>query len=152
MKMVHWRGIAPWMMRAWPFLALLPIVGTHWLAVYYVPHPVGQIHKIVGTILQVVGGVLVLYSLNENLGLFRSQSLAGVFLSWVKSFPLVRHATASGNIFLTGLIASGGATASARLASTTLEERVAALEVQINEVRVRYDAEVSELHKKISSA
>jgi hypothetical protein len=76
----------------------------------------------------VIGGLLILYSINDNLGLFRRQSLLAATIGWFKSFPMRgKNIT----IQLSGVAAAtlaGSASVSARKSPTTLEERIEYLE------------------------
>ena len=89
--MIHWQRLTPWLMRAWPALALAPVATCHAIALWAVPADSVFVNKLVGMSLQVIGGLLVLYSLNDNLGLFRSQSLKSAIVGWFKDFPRARE-------------------------------------------------------------
>ena len=126
--MVHWRQIPTWLIRAWPVLALLPAFVAHLMALGQFPASAAMVNKIVGMTLQLVGGLVILYSINDNLGLFRKQSLLVTVAQWFRSFPLVRKSV---TIQLSG-VASAGMTGSASITTSvapkTLEERVSRLE------------------------
>lgn len=46
------------------------------------------INKLAGTIMQVLGGLIVLRAVNKDLGLFRSQSFSSIVISWFKYFAI----------------------------------------------------------------
>ena len=78
--------------------------------------------------LQVSGGMLILYSVNDNLGLFRRRSLWATAVGWFKAFPRKGKDI---TVQLTGVSAAaltGSASVSTRKTPTTLEERVEYLE------------------------
>ena len=79
--MIHWRRLTPWLVRAWPVFALVPVAACHAFALRAAPADPVFVNKLVGMSLQVIGGLLVLYSVNDNLGLFRSQSLKSTIVS-----------------------------------------------------------------------
>lgn len=126
--MILWRELPRWLNRAWPFWALLPAFAAHWQALSSLSIAPQTVNKVVGMALQVIGGLLILYSINDNLGLFRRQSLLTATIAWFKSFPLrgkditVQLRGAAIGSF------TGSASVSTRKLPTTLEERVAYLE------------------------
>lgn len=126
--MILWRELPAWLKRAWPFWASLPAFAIHWLALSEFPASPQMVNKVVGMVLQVSGGLLILYSINDNLGLFRRQSLLAAAVAWFKSFP---RKGKNITIQLSGVSAAalaGSASVSTRRPPTTLEERVEYLE------------------------
>ena len=118
--MVHWREVPRWVLRAWPVLALLPVFAAHALSLERFAASTPVVNKLVGMALQLVGGLLILYSINDNLGLFRKQSLLGTAVEWLRSFPLVGKSvtlSVSGSSIGTS---SGSASISTRKGATTL--------------------------------
>ena len=147
--MIYWRRLTLWLMRAWPLLALAPVAVCHAIALRAVPTDPVFVNKLVGMGLQVIGGLLVLYSVNDNQGLFRSQSLTSAIIGWFKDFPLVRRP-----VFLSGSAsASASATATASATVTrmldTFEERVAEIERKLAEVQIQIAHEVQTINVKI---
>ena len=65
--MIHWRRLTPWLMRAWPVLALVPVAACHAIALRAVPSDIVFINKLVGMSLQVLGGLLILYSVKKGM-------------------------------------------------------------------------------------
>lgn len=123
-----------WLLRAWPVLALLPIIACHYAALQLFSAHAVLVNKLTGTTFQVVGGVIVLLAIDGNLGLFRKQTLYSVVVAWFREFPLIRRNV---TIALSGAAfssATGSATLSVERRFTTVEERVAELERQIKEL------------------
>lgn len=148
-----------WLLRAWPVLVLAPIASAHACAHYFFPADAVIVNKITGTVLQVVGGLIVLYSVNSNLGLFRDQHIGSVIIGWFRSFPLFRKpvmvsGSASGSIAL-----SGSGRISVRRATTTIEEKIAEMERQLDELRQNVNediqavnARIGQVHTELSNA
>ena len=68
------------------------------------------INKSFIAILQVIGGLIVLYTINSNLGLFEQKDLAARAFSWLKSCPLFKKpesVTINGSLSPPSLSASG---------------------------------------------
>src|SRR3569623_26407 len=80
--MIHWRALPEWLIRAWPVLALFPVFAIHLLALRQFPEQASLVHKVAGMLLQLTGGLLILYSINDNLGLFRQKSLCTIIRDW----------------------------------------------------------------------
>lgn len=132
--MVRIKLFLPWLLRAWPVLALLPIIASHYAALQLFSAHAVLVNKLTGTTLQIVGGVIVLLAIDGNLGLFRKQTLYSVVVAWFRDFPLIRRNV---TIALSGVacsLAAGSITASVERRFTTVEERVAELERQIKEL------------------
>jgi hypothetical protein len=150
--MILWRGLIPWALRAWPVLAFVPVGLAHVIAIRAFPSDAAMVNKLVGMSLQVLGGLLVLYSVNDNLGIFRAQSLMSAIIAWFKQFPLVRAP-----INLSGY---GGATANAtatmsattQRSISTLEERIAELERAFKDLQQQLQREVEAVNARIEVA
>ena len=147
--MIQWQRLMPWLMGAWPVLALAPVATCHAIALWAVSADSVFVNKLVGMSLQVLGGLLVLYSLNDNLGLFRSQSLTSAIVSWIKDFPRVRKP-----IVITGSASTSSSATSTGFASVTqkpntLEERVAEIEQELAEIQMQISLEVQAINVKI---
>lgn len=148
-----------WILRAWPVLALVPIAFAHACAHHLFPADPVIVNKITGTVLQVVGGLIVLYSVNSNLGLFRGQHIGSVIIGWFRSFPFFRKpemviGSASCSIAIT-VNASG----SVGRATNTIEEKIAELERQLAELRQNVheniqtvNVRIGQVHTELSSA
>ena len=150
--MLRWSHLIPWAFRAWPVLAIVPVGIAHYVALSMLPSSATIVNKLMGMLLQILGGLLVLYSVNDNLGLFRAQSLTATVMAWLKSFPIVRKP-----ILLSTnarAMASAKATLSATVtrASTTIEERVAALERDMNELQSQLQREVQAISGRLEAA
>jgi len=118
------RRIAIWIWRAWPVLVMLFLACAHFQALKTFPNESVLVNKITGTLMQIAGGLIVLYSVDSNLGLFRNQSLATYVIAWFRECPLfVRSVTVSASCSASFGI-SGSASASVIRAATTVEERL----------------------------
>lgn len=146
-----------WLFRAWPVLALVPIAFAHVVAHEFFPAEAVMVNKVTATVLQVVGGLIVLYSVNANLGLFREQHFVNIVIGWFKSFPLFQKSVTI-NVTGSGGVAFVGSTRiSVCRATNTIEEKVAELERQLDEFRqyVNEDfqavnARVAQVHTELS--
>lgn len=85
-----------WIFRAWPFIFTALIIIAHqytstlpcyfqWLCLSN-----QVIDKYLSFGLNISGGLLVIYSIDSNLGVFKKGNLYTLFAKWVKSFPLLK--------------------------------------------------------------
>lgn len=148
-----------WLLRAWPIFALVPIAFTHACAHQFFPAETVMVNKITGTVLQVVGGLFVLYSVNANLGLFREQHFGSIIIEWFRSFPLFQKSVTvncSGSAYIA---CSGSARISVHRVTNTVEEKIAELERQLVEFRQHVNediqaanARIAQVHTELSMA
>ncbi len=140
-----------WFLRAWPVLALVPIALIHAYAYQLFPTETIMVNKLTGIILQVVGGLIVLYSVNANLGLFREQHLGSIIIGWLKSVPFLqkRTATVYGDSSCQFSI-SGSAHGTVRRAPETVEEKIAELDRQLEELRQHVNEDVQSVNLRIA--
>jgi len=123
------------------------LAGAHLITLSKFPGDSVLVNKLTGTVMQIVGGLIVLYSVDSNLGLFRNKSLAAAVIAWFRECPIfVRSVTisATGNASCS---ATGSLSASVIRAATTVEERLAELERRIEELR----SEIAEQNRSIRS-
>lgn len=139
-----------WLLRAWPVLLLAPIAFAHAAALWSFPGNAVWVNKITGTVLQVVGGLIVLYSVNTNLGLFRDQHFGSVIIGWFRSFPLFRKPVTINVSDVASITISGSARISVRRGTDTLEEKVAELERQLGEFRLHVNEDIQAANERIS--
>ena len=149
--MIHWSGLMPWMCRAWPIFGLVPVGVTHACAFLILGDQTALVNKAAGMSLQIFGGLLVLYSINDNLGLFREQTLVSTITAWLKAFPIKRKSI---TLFARGAAsAKGSATISmlVRRAAKTTEERIAALEERAAQLEVKLLSEINSVNSRIDT-
>ncbi|MFA7382899.1 MAG: hypothetical protein WC001_05565 [Desulfurivibrionaceae bacterium] len=140
------RRIAIWFWRAWPVIVMAALAYSHWFALVRFPGETVLVNKLTGTAMQVVGGLIVLYSVDSNLGLFRNQSLATTVIAWFRACPIfVRTVTLSASAV--SCSASSSMSVTVIRAAKTIEERLAALEGRVEELR----SEVATQHRAIHS-
>lgn len=102
------------------------------------------------TSLQVVGGLIILDAINDNLGLLEGRNISSLFLGWFKDIrlnkkPMVVHGAS------VHAAASFGdrATVTVTPAAMTVEERVAELEKVFKETQALFRVRDQEVHQRI---
>jgi hypothetical protein len=131
-------------------MSLVPIALAHATAHRLFPLDAALVNKITGTLLQVVGGLIVLYSVNANLGLFRNQHLGDIVMGWFQSFPLFRKAVTISATCFANANSFGNARISVRRVTHTVEEKVAELERQLDEFRQHFDEDINAVNARIA--
>ena len=136
----------------WPVLMPALLAILHYFGFQYISVDWSEINRIIPPVFQIVGGILVLYSIDSNLGVAKDTSLYAIFMNYLKNFPLIkRHYTLdvhSATHKLTGhppKIRLGGPT-------NTIEEKIAHLQSQIGWLKEDLDDEIGNVKKIIQSA
>lgn len=89
-------SIIKWILRAWPFLVPALIVLLHQYTSTLACHfqwmcwSNQTIDKYLSFGLNISGGLLVIYSIDSNLGLFKKGNLFTLLKNWIKSFPMIK--------------------------------------------------------------
>ena len=124
------KRLVAWLWRAWPILLVAAIIGLHLLVLKWSPLERRLINKLAGTAMQIAGGLIVLQSIDGNLGIFKKQNLLAVVIGWFREFPFIHRGV---TIELSGVASAsafGRATLTVKRTVSTLEEKVAELERQ----------------------
>lgn len=131
-------AFAKWLWRAWPLLLTLVLGMIHWL-VFIGAGKTPCVNKAFAAVLQIIGGLIVLHSINENLGLFGNHGLIAAIKNYFRACPLHRSKQIIGHA--SGVSASGAigvASVTVNATATTLEDRISALENRIAELRTEF--------------
>lgn len=153
------RNFNIWLYKAWPFLAFVPICLLHFslhqapcLALWLPCPSNSEINKLVSLIFQILGGLLILYSIDSNLGHFKENGLFKIFSSWFKSCPIIKgknqeiHATGIASITTIGSVNVRGSKV-----PLTVEEKLAHLQQQIEWIKEDTKKDKHELVAKIDN-
>lgn len=128
------RQIMNWLWKAWPLWAVI-IAGVIHYVLYSFSSNREYINKIISSTLQVAGGIIVLYSINVNMGMFKRENLFSMIGQWFKSFPLFKKSVTLNVDGCGSAFVSGSATITTKRKFNTIEERLEELERQIDESR-----------------
>jgi hypothetical protein len=142
----HWSIIRPWPL--WSLIVVISFVavGGDWTL-----HSDGPgFNKIVGASLQAVGALLVLFSLDGSVGLFKGRGIIAEALKWALDYPrkprsIILEARASSQ---SNSSASGALT----IRPSTIDGRVAEIERNIVELRSLISTRHNELQDSITAA
>ncbi|WP_156885322.1 hypothetical protein [Acidihalobacter ferrooxydans] len=141
--------LTKWACRAWPVLVIGIIVCAHLLLLNYFSQWDDFINKTAALVSLLVGGLIILYSINSNIGIIKQKSLISELSNYLKEFPLIKRPIA---IELQGTAMTISAIKSNisvdRKAQST-DEKIEYLQERINEVSRELEQESKELNKKI---
>lgn len=137
--------------RPWPFWSLL---GVTVLVAYYGDWRIVDggpgFNKVAGAVLQAIGALLVLISLDGNIGLFAGKGIVSAAAHWMSDYPkkIRGHALAGG----ASLQSNSSLAATLSIRPTALDERVAELERVVAELKAISSARHDELTQAIATA
>jgi len=129
----------------WPVLLPAAFAGLHYLVGVKVSIDLSHANKAISLVLQLIGGILILYSIDSNLGIMNDASLLSLFLSYIKRFPFINRSVTlkidPGSMKITGhpvKLRVGGPT-------KTLDEKIDYLQKQITWLKEDLNDEVKNL-------
>jgi len=124
-------------------------VYVHLLLLNSFPQNVGTINKVISLLTQMFGGLLILYSIDSNIGVIKQKSLLILLATYFKEFPLIKRPI----IIETQCspIAISGRKAKIILGRDpkSIEEKIEYLQYQIIEIKHDIEQEKKELNDKI---
>lgn len=145
---MFWRYMK-WLWRSWPILITCAILLIHYALVAFMDSKAETINSTMGLVSQIIGGLLVLYSIDSNLGIIRGNSLLNEVILYIKSFPLLRK-SAVVNVTPTGGISlSGSAKVKLTKAPQTIQEEIQYLKDEIADIRYEVRETLADLKKTI---
>jgi len=151
--MIRWRHIPQWLVRAWPAFAIALVVAFHYIGLRSFFEYRAEINKWIGPALQIAGGLIVLFSINENLGLFRKKSIVSATKDWLVEFPRDRPAqtVSVGGSASFNTAAGGSLTVSMRPVPQSVEDRISNIEEELKGLRKSLEARTAEVRASIES-
>jgi hypothetical protein len=139
-----------WLWRAWPIFITLAIIGIHLLLLTYYPQNKGDIHKIFVFLTQIVGGGLIIYTIDSNIGVFKQKSLCTLLSNYFSEFPLNNRSITSVISCSEGSADSCGLIAKIIQNPQGIDEKIRYLQDQINEIKGDLKKVDKELNEKIA--
>lgn len=146
-----------WLSRAWPVWALTAITWVFGqFAIWTIPAGAPVFNKVAGASLQALGALIVLFSLDGNLGLFKRQGLVSVMLAWCRDYPR-KGKVGTLVAAKTGQMNASGLLASIRIQPADIDGRVAELERMVGELhetiaqnRAEVDSAITEVRREMA--
>ena len=140
-----------WSWLAWPIIILLVLLLFHWFLISYFCLSAGTTNKSIALISQITGGLLVLYSIDSNIGVLRGKSLFEMVTNYLRECPLIRRSVVVGA--QAGSYGISGAKAKLTFGRNpkSIEEKLEYLQEQINEARRDFEQEIKGLNQTIDA-
>lgn len=133
----------------WPVIFFLSLAGGHLLLIYYLGLNASNTNKAITFITQLVGVVLILYSIDANIKVIKETSLLSMFVQSLKDWPLITRSVT------TELQGSQIATAEGEVRGISgcnprsIEEKIEYLQEQISDLKLSFEQKSQEVNKKI---
>ena len=146
------KRIFAWLKRGWPILAFLPLLALHFFLLELPWWSSESFNKTLALILQILGGLIILDSIDSNLGQFKKRGLLYLFLDWLKSFPVKREQVVSSKVDFSFPMFRVDAVANTSYHQTfaTVQETLDYLQSQINQLQEKQNEDKKTLLKKIT--
>lgn len=139
-----------WLFKAWSVLLFLVLVGIHVLLIEYLKFDPTITNKTISLLLQITGGLLVLYSIDSNLGVINGNRLYSLFTGWLKEFPILKRNFVIQIQGASHSHSTGAARLTVKSNPQTIEEKLAYLQTQIDEIKEDIGEQERELNNKIT--
>lgn len=138
--------------RAWPILIVFSCILFNIAAPDFFRIDYTQFNKVFSIVLQICGGILVLYSIDSNLWAIKNSGVIKMAKDWLKSFPCTRRGS---NIYIeappSSLTSSGGISRVAVFETNTLAGKIEYLQIQINWLKEDIQKNEKKIYNKIKS-
>ena len=141
-----------WLWQAWPVWIALFLIVINILIFRWLHYDRGSVHKFVGAWLQIAGGVVVLFCLNKNIGLFKQGNIIQIIIQWWASRPFRRRRDTTLEVHgASHMQVSGTPSLIHVIKPRTIEERMEELEGRVEQNYQEMKAGDKELRKNIES-
>jgi len=147
MKMIY--RLVLWLWRAWPLFILLAILWLQASLVEFYPQESKLIHSSFSLVAQIVGGLLVLYTIDSNLGVLKDKKFFSLVSQYFEEFPLWRRPVVLSANGVAATATVGKAKLRVKRNPNTVEEKLDYLQAQIDEVRREFESDLQEVERKI---
>ncbi|MDE2389238.1 MAG: hypothetical protein KGN35_09210 [Betaproteobacteria bacterium] len=137
-----------WIWKAWPIIIVAILICLHLQLLDCYPQYNNLIHKTVSLVSQLLGGVLILYSLDSNIGIVNQKTLV-LLKAYFRDFPLVKKSVTIEAQGLASSVSIGKADATVVRNPKYIEERIEYLETQIKELKLDVQGRIEELNARI---
>jgi small nuclear ribonucleoprotein (snRNP)-like protein len=116
---------------------------------YYFSINAKFINKTISLLFQIIGGLLILYSIDSNIGVINQKSLLSLLGKYFNEFPLIKRSVVIEVQSGGGIVIGGGTKIVIGRNPQTIDEKIDYLQEQINELKLDVEQESKELNGKI---
>lgn len=143
--------ILKWVWRLWPLIILAFVISIHFLILCYSGFPDKAVNAAVSLVVQIIGGLLVLYSIDSNIGLFRNLGLVDTFKNYLSAFPLIKKHYVLNADSAHFDVSGGDVDLIVNRKPKNVEEHLAYLQEQIDTLKQRVNNNHNKMQEKIES-
>lgn len=138
-----------WFWKAWPIIIVAFLICLHLQLINYYPQYNNLIHKTVSLVTQLLGGLLILYSLDSNIGIANQKTLLVLLKAYFRDFPLVKKSVTLEAQGSASSVSKGKVEATVVRNPKYIEEKIEYLQTQINELKLDVQGRIEELNARI---
>lgn len=142
--------LARWLLRSWPVLIPAFFVALHYIAINSCFASPEKINEFFAFGLQLAGGLIILYSIDSNIGIVHNSNILKVVKKWFSEIPLFKKP--STQTITVGSISSKETVNGLRVYKTprTIEEKISHLQTQIDWMKEDLEKQKESLQQSIS--
>jgi len=140
-----------WILRGWPVLIMVLILSLHLYLINCFNINVKSLNKIVSLIAQIIGGVLVIYSIDSNIGIIKGKNLKEELITYLKEFPLFKKSVVISEQVTISSKSFANIKANVVRNPKTIDEKIDYLQEQIEKIKKELNQNVDELRKAINN-
>ncbi|MBE3128856.1 MAG: hypothetical protein IMZ60_04170 [Actinobacteria bacterium] len=129
------REIYNWLLKAWPVWSFIAILLLHQIIHTFFQSNGENVNRVAGSIFQIIGGIIVFFSINENIGTFKRENIFSMVVNWFSSFPLIKKNVTISVDSAVMKMTSGTPHLKIKRKYNSVEENLIELEKQIDECR-----------------
>lgn len=130
-------------------LVIVLLVCAHLLLIHYFIQNASSINKTISLFTQFGGGLLILYSIDANIGVITQKSLLTCLTAYFKEFPLIKRSSSLEIQSCTHNVAVSSSQLSVSRNPESIEEKIEYLQEQIKELKRDLEQESRKLNEKI---
>jgi len=106
-------------------------------------------NKLISLVTQIFGGILILYSIDSNIGIIRHQNLFKIFVTYLGEFPLVRKSVVLTTGTADGVAFGMKAKVTVRRNPETIDKKLEYLQEQIDDLKRDLEEKAKELRERL---
>ncbi len=136
-----------WILRGWPVLIIVFLFFLQLALINCFGLNAKTINKTISLFAQIIGGLLVIYSIDSNIGIIKGKNLKEELISYIKEFPLFKKSVVMSEHVS---ISSKSATSIKAIVvrnPKTIDEKIDYLQEQIEEIKKELNQNVHELRR-----
>jgi len=144
------RQVFVWFLRAWPVIILVLLICAHIALINRYLNSWSLINKTISLITQITGGLIILYSIDSNIGIIKKLNLFEICTNYLKEFPSFRKNVTFETHGSNHVTMSPNAKLSFNRSPKSLEEKIDYLQKQITEVKQEIADQTKSLNERIN--